>query len=158
MFHNKFFTSICEKLKVKLHCFLRRHLEFVVNDIRMNSFLCFGPKERLIIHPTAVIQNAFFNTISGKITICELALIAHNVSILTGSHNVYSKNEKRHPPMPAINDICVMRGAWIASNAVIIGPCVIGENSVVAAGSVVIHDVPPNTMVAGNPATVKKDL
>lgn len=156
MFYNKFGVAINLKFKAMYRSFLRRLIESAVNDIRLYTFLCFGPKDRLIIHPTAIVQNAFFNTISGKITICELALIAHNVSILTGSHDVYSKNEKRHPPAPAINDICVMRGAWIASNAVILGPCVIGENAVVAAGSIVIHDVPPNTMVAGNPATIKK--
>jgi acetyltransferase-like isoleucine patch superfamily enzyme len=40
----------------------------------------------------------------------------------------------------------------------IIGGVTIGENSVVAAGSVVIRDVPPNTLVAGNPAKVVREL
>ena len=150
------YNTILEKLKQKIYFILRHHIERMVNDIRLNSFLRFGPEDRLTIHPTAIVQNALFNTISGKITICEYAFFGHNVSLLTGSHNLSKKGEERQCPALEINDICVMRGAWIASNAVVIGPCVIGENAVIAAGSIVIHDVPPGAMVAGNPATIKK--
>jgi len=38
---------------------------------------------------------------------------------------------------------------WIAASATIIGGATVGENSVVAAGSVVTKDVPPNTLVGG---------
>lgn len=41
---------------------------------------------------------------------------------------------------------------------VILGDITIGNNVVVAAGSVVVKDVPDNCMVAGNPAVVKKRL
>ena len=43
-------------------------------------------------------------------------------------------------------------------NATILKGVTIGENSVVAAGSVVSKSVPPNTVVAGNPAVVVKEL
>lgn len=48
----------------------------------------------------------------------------------------------------------IERGAWIATNATVVGPCVIGEHAVVAAGAVVTHDVAPYEIVAGNPARV----
>jgi acetyltransferase-like isoleucine patch superfamily enzyme len=41
---------------------------------------------------------------------------------------------------------------WIAAGATIIGGVTVGENSVVAAGSVATRDVPPNALVGGNPA------
>ena len=47
---------------------------------------------------------------------------------------------------------------WIGGGVSIIGGVTIGENAVVAAGSVVIRDVPPNTLVAGNPARVVRKL
>ena len=47
---------------------------------------------------------------------------------------------------------------WIGMNAVILKGVTIGENSVVAAGSVVSKSVAPNTVVAGNPASVVKNL
>lgn len=49
-------------------------------------------------------------------------------------------------------DIVVRAGAWIASNATIIGPAVIGEHAVVAAGAVVLGNVEPEVVVAGVPA------
>ncbi len=48
--------------------------------------------------------------------------------------------------------------AWIGMNATILKGISIGEGSVVAAGSIVTRDVPPWTLVAGNPARVIKDL
>jgi acetyltransferase-like isoleucine patch superfamily enzyme len=47
---------------------------------------------------------------------------------------------------------------WIAAGATIIGGVTVGENSVVAAGSVVTTDVPPNTLVGGNPARVIRSI
>src|SRR2546427_4704971 len=46
----------------------------------------------------------------------------------------------------------VKKGASIGSGATILSNVVIGENAIVGAGSVVIHDVPANAIVAGNPA------
>jgi acetyltransferase-like isoleucine patch superfamily enzyme len=153
---NNVIKMITGKIRSVINQVLKRILGAVINDIRLHSYLVFGPADRLSIHPTSTVQNALFNTMSGKITICEKAFFGHNVSVLTGSHDSNSKNEKRWKPEPAVNDICIMRGAWVASNAVIIGPCVVGENAVVAAGSIVIHDVPPGAMVAGNPARLKR--
>ena len=48
----------------------------------------------------------------------------------------------------------VQRGASIGSNATILCGITIGEHAVVGAGSVVTRDVPPNTVVAGNPARI----
>jgi acetyltransferase-like isoleucine patch superfamily enzyme len=50
------------------------------------------------------------------------------------------------------------RNVWIAAGATIIGGVTVGENSVVAAGSVVTRDVPPNTLVGGNPARIIRPL
>lgn len=47
---------------------------------------------------------------------------------------------------------------WIGMGAVILKGVTIGENSVVAAGAIVTKDVPPNVVVAGNPAQIVKQL
>jgi UDP-2-acetamido-3-amino-2,3-dideoxy-glucuronate N-acetyltransferase len=52
----------------------------------------------------------------------------------------------------------VKRGASIGSGATILSKVVIGENAIVGAGSVVTRDVPPNTIVAGNPAKVFRSI
>ena len=52
----------------------------------------------------------------------------------------------------------VKRRASIGSGAVLLCGITIGENAIVGAGSVVTRDVPPNTIVAGNPARILKAL
>ncbi|MBD3243325.1 MAG: N-acetyltransferase [Chitinivibrionales bacterium] len=52
----------------------------------------------------------------------------------------------------------VRRGASIGSGATILCGITIGENALVGAGSVVLHDVAPNTIVAGNPAKVIRSV
>ena len=48
--------------------------------------------------------------------------------------------------------------AWINFNSIILKGVTIGEGAIVAAGAVVTQDVPPFTLVAGNPAKVVKKL
>ena len=52
----------------------------------------------------------------------------------------------------------IKKGASIGSNATILAGLTIGENAIVGAGSVVVKDVPDNTIVAGNPANVLRTL
>lgn len=52
----------------------------------------------------------------------------------------------------------VKRGASIGSNATILCGVTIGEGATVGAGSVVTRDVPPWTIVAGNPARIKRTI
>ena len=52
----------------------------------------------------------------------------------------------------------VKKGASIGSNATILCGITIGENALIGAGAVVTKDVPPNTVVAGSPARILKEL
>jgi acetyltransferase-like isoleucine patch superfamily enzyme len=54
--------------------------------------------------------------------------------------------------------VTIEDNVWIGGSVSIIGGVTIGRNSVVAAGSVVIRDVPPDTLVAGNPARVVRKI
>ncbi|HEX8949405.1 MAG TPA: DapH/DapD/GlmU-related protein [Dissulfurispiraceae bacterium] len=58
----------------------------------------------------------------------------------------------------AVQPTVVKRGASIGSGATILCNVTIGENAIVGAGSVVTKDVPPNSIVAGNPARVIKEV
>jgi acetyltransferase-like isoleucine patch superfamily enzyme len=67
---------------------------------------------------------------------------------------------KNRPPRPKLRTVPVIiaDNVWIGMNATILKGVTIGENSVVAAGAVVTKSVPPNVVVAGNPAIVIKKL
>ncbi len=113
----------------------------------------------LKIASSACVNNALFNTMSGSITVEENVSFGHNVCVLTGTHDTSLRGEERQDGWPREGrDIVICRGAWIASNATILGPCRIGANSVVAAGAVVTRDVAANTLVGGVPARVIKAI
>src|SRR5436190_9871913 len=101
-------------------------------------------------HNVFVNQNCTFYDLGG-LDIGDDVMIGPNVSLITAGHPV---EPSRRRDAVIAKPIVIERNVWIAAGATIIGGVTIGENSVVAAGSVVTRDVPPNTLVGGNPARV----
>jgi acetyltransferase-like isoleucine patch superfamily enzyme len=112
-----------------------------------------GPDGRLEIAPTAHVNDALFNTESGTIAVGEHAFFGHGVAVLTGTHDVTATREARQRAVPTEGrDVEIGAGAWIGTRAIVLGPCRIGADAVVAAGAVVTRDVPEGATVAGVPA------
>lgn len=55
-------------------------------------------------------------------------------------------------------DLSELERVWIGCNSIILKGVSIGDNSIIAAGSVITKDVEPNTLVGGNPARVIKKM
>ena len=89
----------------------------------------------------------------GGITIEDNVLIAPKVSLLSEGHPIEPEN--RHALVPGA--IHIKKNAWIGAGATILQGVTVGENAIVAAGSVVSKDVPDNVMVGGIPPKVIKD-
>lgn len=98
--------------------------------------------------------------------ICEGVTIEDNVFI---GHGVTFINDKYPRATSAdgslqtekdwnVQSTLVKKGASIGSGATILCNVVIGEHSIVGAGSVVTRDVLPHTIVAGNPARIVKEI
>lgn len=90
----------------------------------------------------------------GGITIEDNVLIAPKVSLLSEGHPISPTERASLVPGP----IHIKKNAWIGAGATILPGVTIGENSVVAAGSVVSKDVPANTIVGGVPAKIIKSI
>lgn len=90
----------------------------------------------------------------GGITIEDGVLIAPKVSLLSESHPI--SPDQRHSLVP--KPIHIKKNVWIGANATILQGVTIGENSVVAAGSIVSNDVPDNVVVGGTPAKIIKEI
>ncbi|HKR42100.1 MAG TPA: sugar O-acetyltransferase [Paraburkholderia sp.] len=99
-------------------------------------------------------QNCTFYDLGG-LDIADDVMIGPNVSLITSGHPI--EPSRRRDGVVA-RPIVIERNVWIAAGATIIGGVTVGENSVVAAGSVVTKDVPPNTLVGGNPARVIRSI
>ncbi|HEX8310370.1 MAG TPA: acyltransferase [Chthoniobacteraceae bacterium] len=67
---------------------------------------------------------------------------------------------KDRPPRPVLRTapVIIKDNVWIGMGAVILKGVTIGENSVVGAGAIVSKTVPPNVVVAGNPAIIVREL
>jgi len=104
--------------------------------------------------------------ISSHTFICEGVFIEDNVFV---GHNVTFINDK-HPRSVnedgtmqsesnwEVIETFVKKGASIGSSSTILCGVTIGENAIVGAGAVVTKNVPPNTIVAGVPAKVIKEI
>ncbi len=90
----------------------------------------------------------------GGITIEDDVQIGPHVNLTSENHPLDPADRKTLLLQPVI----IRRNAWIGAGATILPGITIGENAIVAAGSVVSRDVPPNTVVAGVPARVVKTL
>jgi acetyltransferase-like isoleucine patch superfamily enzyme len=95
-------------------------------------------------------QNCTFYSLA-EIVIGDDVMIGPNVNLITSEHPVTPSQRRTHLRGRPIR---IENGVWVAAGATVIGGVAIGENSVVAAGSVVTRDVPANTLVGGNPAGV----
>ena len=141
-------------LKAKIKKIDRLLTQWLINKVN-SSYFVYGDRARLSISSTAEVNNATFNLSSGDVKIEEYAFFGHNVSVLTGTHDYRKFDLLRQKDVEVFGrDIVVKKGAWIASNATVIGPCTIGEHAVVAACSLVNSDVPSFSIVAGIPAKV----
>ena len=97
------------------------------------------------IHPAAVIGEGFFIDHGMGVVIGETAEIGDDVTLYQGVTlgGTGFATGKRHPT--------VQDNVTIGSGAKLLGPITVGHGAKIGANSVVIHDVPPNSTVVGNP-------
>ena len=88
----------------------------------------------------------------GGITIEDGALIAANCSLISNNHDFKDRQILTCKP------ILIKKNAWIGAGSTILPGVTIGENAIVAAGSIVTKDVADNTLVAGVPAKFIKNI
>jgi acetyltransferase-like isoleucine patch superfamily enzyme len=93
------------------------------------------------------------------VTVEDDVFIGHGVTFINDSYPRATTDGKLQTEADwKVERTVVKRGASIGSGATILSNTCIGENAIVGAGSVVTRDVPANTIVAGNPARVLRQI
>ena len=128
---------------------------FLMGNLQLKSAAP-GFYEKLSIGEGATLADSITINLDGKVTIGKNVAIAPHVVIYTGSHQI-GPGSKRIGDFTAL-PVTIEDGAWVRVGAIIVPGVTVGRGSIVAAGAVVLKDVPPNTYVEGNPAQVVRQL
>ena len=131
--------------------------ELIIEDdfgLYQGASIFLGPNAKMLIKGKGFANT---NTIINCFRYIEIGIgtyISDDVRIQdSDNHTVYEDGVAKEQTKPII----IGDHVWIGKNAIILKGVTIGEGAVVAAGSVVVKDVPSKTLVAGNPAKVIKE-
>lgn len=96
------------------------------------------------------------NVIIGPVTIGHDVMLAQNI-VLSGLNHGYEDVTKVPHNQPVTRKpILIEDEVWVGANSIVLAGVTIGKHSIVGGGSVVTRNVPPYTLVAGNPARIIK--
>lgn len=115
-----------------------------------------NPCELLSIGEFTLITGGLHADLGAAVRIGSRVRIGHDVSLLTISHEVGAVWLRAGTSY--FGEISIEDGCWLASRCTVLPGVVIGSGAIVAAGALVSRDVPKNTLVAGVPARVIREL
>jgi len=145
------------RIEANCRCFFFNDVQIGNNVIIASNCQIFsreriGKGKFLIGNGTVIGDNAIFD-LAADVTIGENVAFGPNCVVYTHDHN-YSEENISVPwkGKPELKPVVVCNGAWIGSNVTILPGVEIGENAIIAAGSVVTKNIPGNTIWAGVPA------
>ena len=109
--------------------------------------------------PLYIARSVYFDGIDyDHITLGDQVIISSHVSLLTHDHSISTALRAAYGtvlrPVPLVRGITIGDNCFIGRSALLLPGCTIGDNVIVGAGSVVRGEVPDNSIVVGNPATV----
>lgn len=128
-------------------------------DVTLRSYLCIealAPAGEVVLRfddRAHVGHNVRFVAVNG-IEVGEDSGIGHGSTISDTIHDwweVLAGTPAQEAPFKPGPPLRIEPGAWIGNNCVVLGGITIGARAIVAPNSVVTRDVPPQTMVSGNP-------
>ena len=173
LFCEPFFKAYCTSYGRNLHTGVYFHWIqgrgklIIGNNVLIDGKCSFSFAARFTAQPTLTIGDNSGIGHSCSFTIGKMISIGRHCKI---AENVWIFDSPGHPADPnarltdspvasdEVKPVTIEDNVWIGQRAIIMPGVTVGEGSIVAGGAVVMANVPPNTMVAGNPARLLKKL
>lgn len=135
-------------------------LQQLLGRIGQNSII--EPPFHCVYGENIHIGDHVFLNISCAILDCNEVRIGHHVMIGPAVHIYCAAHdlqaELRNQGMEVAKPVVIEDNVWVGGGAILLPGVTIGRSAVVGAGAVVPRDVPANTVVAGNPARVIREI
>lgn len=155
--------------------FRMEHMPYIHGRGRivLGSHVCFGGKPTFMFgnraedQPELIVGDHTFLGHDCSIAVARSVMIGKHCLVAGGvriadydGHPLDAARRRAGEPTPpeGIRPVVIGDDVWIGSDAIILKGVRIGDRAVIGAGAVVSRDVPPDTVVAGNPARVVKEL
>jgi maltose O-acetyltransferase len=111
---------------------------------------------RLKIGEQCWLSMGCFFDLAGDITLGDQVTFGPQVMILTGTHS--TGDARRRSGALGVHPVTIGSGTWIGARSTVLPGVSIGPGAVIGAGALVNKNIPPNTMAAGVPAVVIREL
>lgn len=137
---------------------LKSRSKYVGDNIYLGKYVVLKNIKNIKIGKNVSIHDSCYIDAYGELEIGDNVSIAHQTSIITFNHGWQDNNIPiKYNPVNK-GKIKISDDVWIGCSVRIMPNVAIGSRSIIAAGSVVTKNVPPNTIVAGNPAKIIKSI
>jgi acetyltransferase-like isoleucine patch superfamily enzyme len=155
----------CDAVGANTRTFWRPHIEnrgriVIGSRVRINSH--WAPVE-LVTGPKGVIEIADGVYINYGTLIAAQSRVQIGADVMVGNYSIIGDtdvpgiDEPRRAPLQDAREIYIGDGAWLAARVTVLPGARIGAGAVIAAGSVVAGEIPPNAVAGGIPARVLRE-
>jgi acetyltransferase-like isoleucine patch superfamily enzyme len=143
-------------LKVRIERLAKRGIK--INFVAQGGyrFDLMGDLSKFNIHPTSHIKSDTFIECSGGVSIGRYFHTGRGLTIFSTNHNYEFPEQIPYDHVQILKPVIIDDFVWCGANVTITPGVRIGEGAVIAAGSVVVKNVPRCAVVGGNPACVLK--
>jgi acetyltransferase-like isoleucine patch superfamily enzyme len=121
------------------------------------TFLDLGPDGEVMVGNYCTLVGVIIAT-NGRVEIGDYTFIAHEVTIADHFAAVPPSARSIEGRQPLYTNIMIGTNVWIGARAVLFGNVSIGEGAIVGAAAVVTGEIPPFSLVVGNPARVVRTM